>query len=183
MPVITSLFNRVILLFFCPVSLPHTHTDRQWNYRQSQVYLFCPFSCIYVGKCLVLIYSTLRSDWITLMGTSITEHGTRKKKNLTKHLRSHYSMQCWWAAKIRVWAGDIVHLKTPTRIYLSCGVNCKNILFMISSMSEWKILFEKLLIATQVWVTPVTIYISLWHFHSLWVGVKPLESLCCFVLQ
>lgn len=98
MPVITSQFNRVILFFFSPLCLPHTrtrsptHTHTQLNYRWSQVYLFCPFSCYCVGKCLALIYSTLSSDWITLMGTSITEHDTRKI--LTKHLRSHYNLWC-----------------------------------------------------------------------------------------
>lgn len=72
--------------------LCHTHTHRQWNYLLSQVYLFCPFSCFYVAKCLVLIYSTLR-PWLNYTDGNISQRAWYQKNILTKHLRSYYSVQ------------------------------------------------------------------------------------------
>lgn len=77
--------------FFATWANMHARTHwTQWNHLLSQVYLFCPFSGFVVGKCLVLIYSTLSSDWITLMGTSITKNSSREKKK-PKLLRLHHS--------------------------------------------------------------------------------------------
>lgn len=93
MSAISSLSNSYIA-FILPMSTTHTQ-----NYWHMQVYLFCPFSWFHVGKCSVVIYSTLRSDWIKLIGTSLYQ-----EKIWTYRFRS----VCWAliGCKKLVWAED-----------------------------------------------------------------------------